>query len=860
MTSAFGWMRKSTCLSLTSLLLGLLLMPGCVQPAARKTSTLVPHPEAFIRGTPEDASIQKPVATRDRSIQSMFTSWFSGKPNRSASPGLDRGAEASQDIVKVDVITDPAVAAAQRERQRKLAARPNRPIVAQDWRSVHLDPSAAPLSLPSSRISDARDGAPRPLPDNHAAAPAATQSPSRVSKPTQTRPLMNVAFHQEEQPNSELSTPVDEEPSTVEEPVVPRRRRSQSALSRQGPTPELNEFPATPGPVRIPLAGDEPEAKIEVTMKNGRVSLVARDAPVQSVLNLLAQQQGLNLITADDVEANVSVTLTEVQFEDALSAIVAIAGCTWTQQRGIVLVSKMGSGPRGAPEVQGKVIQVFNLNFVSAVDLERTIKGFLSPMGQIFISQTSPTDKRRTQELVVVEDIPASVSRIEQYIAQVDQPPRQVMIEVHVLQVDLIDNTTHGVNWQYITKVAGSDVALSTVGFANPAASPASFFSLQGDHLDLVVQALKTTTTAKTLANPKIVVANGQEARIQIGSKLGYFVTTTTQTSTLQNVNFLNTGVVLRVTPQISNDNRVLMVVRPEVSTGSISAAGLPQTNTTEAETTLMMEDGGGMLIGGLIKETDTDVQNKVPILGDMWLVGRFFQNRTFARERNEVVIALIPRIAPYPPDYHAYEQTKVQQTNVPLFQNGLQQASRPFDPALPDAINNPRRLLPNRLPSLLDHPSQTNPKPLNYYFPTDCEAAFPPGNLNRPATLVNPPVNYAAPLQPIPEAPLNGYDDRMTLPPAMPAEQIPPSPTPTLLKPLATPPPPAPQVPILPAPSATSPSPSAIQPARAAAPTATPAAQKTSTPSRVSSVQRGPSAPPPSRPLPRSVATARAS
>ncbi|MDP1798270.1 MAG: hypothetical protein Q8K78_12335 [Planctomycetaceae bacterium] len=533
--------------------------------------------------------------------------------------------------------------------------------------------------------------------------------------------------------------------------------------------PQDGLAPSTTGQVRIPLVGDEPTENIELTMRNGRISLIARAASVQSVLNLLAQQQGLNLIAADDVDAIISVTLTNVPFEDALNAIVAIAGCTWTQQHGIVLISKVGTESRGTPDVQGKIVQVFPLNFVSAIDLELTIKGLLSPMGQIFTSQTSPADKRRTQEMVVVEDIPASVSRIAQYIQQVDQPPRQVMVEAHVLQIDLKDDTRHGVNWKYLTKIAGSDITLGTAGFANPLASPASFFSMDGDHLDLLVEALKTTTDAKTLANPKVIVANGQEARIQIGAKLGYFVTTTTQTSTLQNVNFLNTGVLLRVTPQISNDNRVLMVVRPEVSTGKISPLGLPETNTTEAETTVLLEDGGGMVIGGLIRETNTDTQDKVPILGDLWLVGRFFQKRNYTRERSEIVIVLIPRIAPYTPDYQAYEGLKVLQASEPLFQNGLQPTVRPFDPALPDAINNPRRIRPYRFSSLFDKPSETNPKPLRYYFPTMDEELNPPDG-----PIFDRPLPEPSPFDPLPapvylESTPSGVNELPPSPPLVP-------------------------------------------------------------------------------------------
>lgn len=569
------------------------------------------------------------------------------------------------------------------------------------------------------------------------------------------------------------------DPASV--PRLPPRSAIRQTAHQPASTPllEADEPPPSPGipPVgeqyRIPLAGTLPEEDVQLSMNQDRVTLVARNASVQSILNLLAQQQGLNLIAGDDLSAVISVTLNDVPFNDALNSIVSIAGYTWFQQNNIILVTKITNDAPVPPDVQGKVVQVFPLNFVAAADIDLTVKGLLSPTGQSFISQASPTDQRRTQELIVVEDIPASVNRIAQYICQIDQAPRQVMIEAHVLQVDLTDNTRHGVNWKYLTSLAGSDIALSTVGFANPAASPASFLTVNGDRLDVLVEALKSTVDTKTLASPKVAVANGQEARIQIGEKLGYFVTTTTQTSTLQNVNFLNTGVLLRVTPQISVDNRILMNVRPEVSTGRITAQGLPESNTTEAQTTVMLPDGGGMIIGGLIKESDADTQDKVPILGDIWLVGRAFQRRQIARKRSEIIIVLIPRIVhegELPPPGDVID---IQRATTPIFMNGLQQAPRPLDPRLPDAINNPRRFLPARMKALFEPPKKTNPKPLRFYFPTEDEVFNDP---DRP-----PP--------PFPEFPSEAGMPALLEPPAATELMPPPAPLPQLTNPPAPPP-----------------------------------------------------------------------
>jgi hypothetical protein len=135
-----------------------------------------------------------------------------------------------------------------------------------------------------------------------------------------------------------------------------------------------------------------------------------------------------------------------------------------------------------------------------------------------------------------------------------------------------------------------------------------------------------------------------------------------------------------------------------------------------------MLPDGGGMVIGGLIKELDTETQDKVPILGDLKLVGRLFQRRVVTRQRNEIIIALVPRIVPYQPDYQPVHDSELSRTTTPLLYNGLNRLKRPGDGKLPDAIENPRNLRLNRLPDAVDSIRDTFPYPIEHYFPAISE------------------------------------------------------------------------------------------------------------------------------------------
>lgn len=509
------------------------------------------------------------------------------------------------------------------------------------------------------------------------------------------------------------------------------------ADQEQQDQPRLDAAPPPPLPLpegatnerrlRIPLAGAEPQQIELLPETEGKLSLIVRDAPLNEVLAALATQQGINIVTAEDVTGKITVTLRDVTFENALSALTAVGGFTWTQKNDIVMVTSMGAKATTGPLAQGRVFQVFNLNFISATDVQTVAQGLLSPAGQIFTTLATPDDIRKTHDVVVVEDLPEYVERVGNYIAQVDVPPRQVLIEAHVLQVSLKDDSRSGVNWKVLAEVAGADLTFKTVGFANPAASPAAMFSIDGTDLDALLEALKSTTDSKTLAQPRVLALNGQEARIQIGSKLGFLVTTTTQTSTLQNVNFLNVGVLLTVRPQISDDQHVLLYVKPEVSTGAINpTTNLPEQNTTEVETTIMLADGQGIVIGGLIKEQDIDQQTKVPLLGDMWLVGKLFQKHTLLRQRDEVIVALIPRIVPYTPEFAAKDMVDYDRAMTPLLQGPLLHNYRPWEPKLPDAINNPRHLQARRVPELFLNLNDVYPRTPDYYFPCASEGMNP--------------------------------------------------------------------------------------------------------------------------------------
>jgi hypothetical protein len=461
---------------------------------------------------------------------------------------------------------------------------------------------------------------------------------------------------------------------------------------------------------KLPLAGTRSGAGMQVSQEsNGLYSFVVRDKSLSDVLALVAEQGQLNIVAANSLDALITITLHDVSLEQALTSILSVANYTWVERNGIILVTSLTEATELPADVQGRQVQVFELDFADATDVQTAITttGFLSPVGKVSISASDPADNRKTREIVVVEDVPASLARIAAYIAQIDQPPRQVLIEAHVLQVTLTDETRCGVDFHALCRIAGSNANVFSIpGNAAPlpvpGASPAPpagtafLATFAGNDLQAIIELMQTTTDTKTLGSPKILVLNEQEANVHVGESIGYQTSTTTDVSISQAPQFLDVGVTLRLTPRITRDGRVLLNVRPEVSSGEFNPeSNAPDKRTTELETDVMLEDGQGMVIGGLIRENDSVTQGKVPYLGDVKGIGWMFRKKTVNKERVEIIFALVPRVQPYDPQYQAFEQGELVRAGVPLLEGPLCRTNRPWDPILPDGKRVYRPIVP---------------------------------------------------------------------------------------------------------------------------------------------------------------------
>ncbi len=163
--------------------------------------------------------------------------------------------------------------------------------------------------------------------------------------------------------------------------------------------------------------------------------------------------------------------------------------------------------------------------------------------------------------------------------------------------------------------------------------------------MKLLLTALYSKDDVRTLSSPNLVALENTEASVIIGDRQGYKVTTTINQVTTESIEFLESGVILNVLPRIDAVGNVMMQIHPEVSTGAISADGIPSQKTTEVTTEILTRDGQAVFIGGLIKNNITDGRESVPILGDIPLLGALFSSESHVSNNTETVVLITPYV-----------------------------------------------------------------------------------------------------------------------------------------------------------------------------------------------------------------------
>lgn len=385
-----------------------------------------------------------------------------------------------------------------------------------------------------------------------------------------------------------------------------------------------------------------------------KVSLDAEDAYLPSVLRILAEKGDLNIITGPGVTASrISIHMKDVPIEQAVNLVVRAAGLAYERIGNSVLVADVKS----LKEETGLSSYVVPLKFARAEDVKAALTNLAAEI-QI--------DKSGNRLIVVTS--PRVISEIQEVIAQLDQPARQVMLEARIVEVSTDDVKKLGIDWDLLNRqgfviVEGSPASTApnalpgTLPFVpNPANGHDLFtfnnFSRQAKAFQTAIDLAISEGNARVLANPKLATLNGHEASILVGSRIPYIVQGTTfaggGAAQTQQIQREEVGIKLRITPLINADGYITTKIEPEVSSASFRGeSNLPVVNTRQASTTVRLKDGNSVIIGGLLSEEKTTNVTKVPLLGSIPVLGLLFRHQSITSSKKDLVIEVTPRILP---------------------------------------------------------------------------------------------------------------------------------------------------------------------------------------------------------------------
>ena len=342
---------------------------------------------------------------------------------------------------------------------------------------------------------------------------------------------------------------------------------------------------------------------------------------------------------------------------------------------------------------------MIELNYLNAVDAARFSAPLLSESGTIttpnesvefMIPDDSPVgkDDYANTARMVVHDYPENIEEIRNLVEQLDTRPSQVLVEATILQAAINEENAFGVDFsligdldftEFINPLAAANNIIGGrgVSLASGSEAPTAFPGADGrsralttsvgnvsgkaslkagiidDDIAVFLRVLDEVTDVTVISNPKILTLNRQAARVLVGTRVGFLNTTTTQTATTQTVKFLDTGTQLHIRPFVSSDNIIRLEIKPQVSTASLresitpsgQAVTIPDEDTTELVTNLLVRDGQTVVLGGLFTESTSYTRRQIPGLGDIPLIGAVFKGQDDAIVRNEIIFLITPTV-----------------------------------------------------------------------------------------------------------------------------------------------------------------------------------------------------------------------
>ena len=419
---------------------------------------------------------------------------------------------------------------------------------------------------------------------------------------------------------------------------------------------------------------------------SGRVTLLLTEVPIQDVFDLVLRSNALaydkqgeifNIMTEEEYKALYGkrfsdqrrVKMLRLKYavpEQAYSLLDAlkseIGRVLIDQDSGTVMMMDTEERIKKMEEALstlelGYTLRVFDLKYAKAKDVEAYLKTELDEKKAGSIK----ADERSNQ--VIVKTFSNRMKDVERVIQALDQKTREVLIDAKIVSITLSNDYDSGIDWERLfkdNKMKGLDFLASLPIDSTSGSSPSTHFgkatigTIAKDNFSVTFKFLETLGQTKILANPRLSVVSGQEARVHVGTREAYVTTTTTTgqttTTTAESVTFIDVGIQMSVTPTINADGYISLKSKPEVSNvvrtlKTPSKNEIPIVDTAVSETTVLVKDGTAIIIGGLRKDEKKFEDRQLPFFSKLPLISWGFKNRNQDDERKELLVMITPHI-----------------------------------------------------------------------------------------------------------------------------------------------------------------------------------------------------------------------
>lgn len=418
------------------------------------------------------------------------------------------------------------------------------------------------------------------------------------------------------------------------------------------------------------------------TFTGRKISLDFQDVEIRTILQILAKESGMNIVASDSVNGKMTLSLKDVPWDQALDLVMQARNLDMRQQGNIVNIAPRDEllakdkaflqAEKDIADLGALYSQNFQLKYKNVEEFRSILRldnadttgnrnTLVSGRGSVLIDPATNT--------LIVTDTRSVIEKFRKLIDELDVPAQQVMIEARIVEAadgfsrDLgvkfgatgkkkLKNDTSAFGWGVNSGFGGDDKWGAETKINLPITAAANSISLvraiSSGALNLELSASESLSKTKTLANPRVLTQNRKEAKIESGYEIPFTVTSITNGGSSTNTELKKAVLGLTVTPNITPDGQIIMTVKINKDSPAQCASG-NQTilciSTKNLNTQAMVENGGTLIVGGIYEEDNGNTLTKVPLLGDIPVIGNLFKTRGKKTDRRELLIFITPRI-----------------------------------------------------------------------------------------------------------------------------------------------------------------------------------------------------------------------